>query len=339
MGPSSGHRAAVLDSPGHVSVTRVAMKHPGPDQVRVKLEGCGVCASNLPVWQGRPWFEYPMPPGSPGHEGWGVVDAVGDAVTQFSRGQRVAFMSQHAYAEYDIADEQAVVALPNELRDEPFPGEPLACAMNIFERSDIREGHTVAIVGAGFLGSLLTQLATGVGAIVMVLSRREYALSRASEAGASEVIELTDLERARARALGLTSGKGYQRVIEAVGEQSSLTLASDLVAEHGRLVIAGYHQDGLREINVQQWNWRGIDVVNAHERRISRYTDGMRRAIDAVLKGCLDPFPYITHSLPLESLDCAFELASKRPTGFMKAVLQMDRQAMGRHSASRQTLP
>jgi threonine dehydrogenase-like Zn-dependent dehydrogenase len=318
----SSHRAAIVEGPQRVSVARVAASEPGAREVRVKLEGCGVCASNLPVWQGRPWFNYPMPAGSPGHEGWGVIDALGNAVNRFAVGQRVSFMSQHAYAEYDIADENAVVALPDDLRGEPFPGEPLACVMNIFERSDIRAGHTVAIVGAGFLGLLLTQLATNIGAAVTMLTRRAYALSLASDAGAAEVIESSDTGQARQRALGLTSGKGYQRVIEAVGEQSSLTLASDLVAEHGRLVIAGYHQDGLREVNVQQWNWRGIDVVNAHERQLARYTDGMRRAIDAVLDGRLDPFPLITHSLPLDSLDHAFELAMTRPPGFMKSVLQ-----------------
>jgi threonine dehydrogenase-like Zn-dependent dehydrogenase len=322
MAASFTHRAAIIENPGCVSVACIAVKEPKATEVRVKLDGCGVCASNLPVWQGRPWFDYPMPAGSPGHEGWGVIDAVGGAVTQFAPGQRVSFMSQNAYAEYDVADEQAVVALPDALRGEPFPGEPLACAINIFERSDIRAGHAVAIVGAGFLGSLLTQLATSIGAAVTMLSRRAYALSLASGAGASEVIESSDIGQARQRALALTSGRGYQRVVEAVGEQSSLTLASDLVAEHGRLVIAGYHQDGLREVNMQQWNWRGIDVVNAHERNMARYTEGMRRAIEAVLDGRMDPFPLITHSLPLESLDGAFELAATRPPGFMKSVLQ-----------------
>jgi threonine dehydrogenase-like Zn-dependent dehydrogenase len=318
----SGHRAAVIEGPGRMSVARVAAGEPGATEVRVRLEGCGVCASNLPVWQGRPWFDYPMPAGSPGHEGWGVIDAVGDAVTRFTPGERVAFISQRAYAEHDVADEDALVALPDDLRDEPFPGEPLACAMNIFERSDIHPGHTVAIVGAGFLGLLLTQLATRAGAAVTVLSRRACSLALASAAGACEVIDSSELDRARRCALETGAGRGYDRVIEAVGEQDTLTLASDLVTEHGRLVIAGYHQDGLRQVNLQQWNWRGIDVVNAHERRLERYVDGMRRSIEAVVDGRLDPFPYLTHALPLESLGRAFELAISRPPGFVKAVLR-----------------
>jgi D-arabinose 1-dehydrogenase-like Zn-dependent alcohol dehydrogenase len=79
------------------------MPEPGPGEVRVRLEGCGVCASNLSPWGGQPWFQYPFAPGAPGHEGWGRVDAVGEGVTSVARGDRVAFLSGAAYAEYDVA--------------------------------------------------------------------------------------------------------------------------------------------------------------------------------------------------------------------------------------------
>ena len=52
----------------------------GPGEARVRLEGCGVCGSNLPVWEGRPWFQYPLDPGTPGHEGWGVIEEVGEGL-------------------------------------------------------------------------------------------------------------------------------------------------------------------------------------------------------------------------------------------------------------------
>jgi len=54
-------------------------------------------------------------------------------------------------------------------------------------------------------------------------------------------------------------------VIEAAGQQWPLDLATELTRERGRLIIAGYHQDGPRQINMQLWNWRGLDVINAHE--------------------------------------------------------------------------
>jgi NADPH:quinone reductase-like Zn-dependent oxidoreductase len=62
-----------------------------------------------------------MAPGQLGHEAWGVVDAVGSDVLHFHVGQRVAMLSEKAYAEYDTCDESKVVALPLGLEDKPFP--------------------------------------------------------------------------------------------------------------------------------------------------------------------------------------------------------------------------
>src|SRR5690606_30719153 len=125
--------------------------------------------------------------------------------------------------------------------------------------------------GVGFLGLLLVQLATRAGAQVVALTRRQYPLDLARAMGARECLPTLMPDTARDEALRLTGWRGYERVVEAGGTQETLDLASALVAEHGRLVIAGYHQDGLRQVNLQQWNWRGIDVINAHERTRARY--------------------------------------------------------------------
>lgn len=314
-------RAAMLTRPMTTRVCDVELPDPGEQQVRVRLQGCGICASGLPVWEGRDWFNYPLEAGSPGHEGWGFVDAVGSGVSDLEVGQRVAMMSGHAYAEYDIASSDCVVPLPEELDDEPFPGEPFGCAMNIFERSDIHSGHLVAVVGGGFMGLLLTQLAADAGAHVVVLSHREFALQLAMSMDAEETVATKDDGHDAERALRITSGQGYDRVIEVSGLQSSLDLASEITAEHARLIIAGYHQDGSRQVNLQQWNWRGLDVINAHERNMNRYVSGVNKAIQAALEGRLDPFPLLTHTVSLGTLDHGFRLMRDRPEGFVKALL------------------
>jgi threonine dehydrogenase-like Zn-dependent dehydrogenase len=322
-GAARKQRVAVLTRPTETRIELLEAPQPAAGEVRVRLEGCGVCASNLAVWEGRPWFEYPRPPGSPGHEGWGTVDALGAGVEDLSPGERVAMISGNAYAEYDVAPRAAVVRLPRELAAESFPGEPLGCVMNVFERSAIESGHSVAIIGAGFLGLLLTQLCARAGAHVLVLSRRAYALSLARRMGAEETVRIHDGGDGSRAALAASSGRGYDRVIEVVGLQSTLDLASALVAERGRLVIAGYHQDGDRRVDMQSWNWRGIDVVNAHERSIERYASGVERAIAAVLAERMNPFPLLTHSFELNAIDTAFDLLRARPDGFVKAVLRM----------------
>jgi threonine dehydrogenase-like Zn-dependent dehydrogenase len=110
-------------------------------------------------------------------------------------------------------------------------------------------------------------------------------------------------------------------VIEATGEQWPLDLAAELTRERGRLVIAGYHQGGPRQINMQLWNWRGLDVINAHERDPRIYVAGMREAVDAVARGRLDPAPLYTHTFSLDQIDQAMKMARSRPDGFLKALI------------------
>ncbi|MDB5828073.1 MAG: Alcohol dehydrogenase GroES domain protein [Variovorax sp.] len=313
--------ASVLSGPGQAALAHVDAPVPGPGQLLLRLEGCGVCASSLPMWEGREWFRYPQAPGAPGHEGWGHVAALGDGVTGIEVGQRVAALTYSAHAEYDLAQADAVVALPASLDRMALPGEPLGCAVNIFERSHITAGQTVAIVGIGFLGALLTQLAVHAGARVIAISRRPFSLEVAKSAGAHESIVMDEPWRVLETVKRLTGGRWCERVIEAVGLQAPLDLAGELTAEGGRLVIAGYHQDGLRQVNMQMWNWRGFDVVNAHERNPQRYIDGMRAAVRLVESGVLDPTPLFTHRFPLERLGEALELTRTRPDGFLKALI------------------
>jgi threonine dehydrogenase-like Zn-dependent dehydrogenase len=312
-------QAAVFTGAQRLQVVSLALPEPGPHEIRIRLQGCGVCASNLPVWEGRPWFAYPLAPGAPGHEGWGGIDALGRDVHGLTLGQRVAVLSLHAYATYDMAPADAVVPLPAGLEGVPFPGEALGCAMNVLRRSAIAPGQTVAIIGIGFLGALLTALATQAGARVIAISRRTFALEMARHYGAATTIQLDKPEHVVAQVHALTGGTGCERVIEAVGQQEPLDLAGELTCVGGRLIIAGYHQDGLRQVNMQLWNWRGLKVMNAHERDAAVRVEGMRMAADAVMRGTLNPMPLYTHKVTLEQLPMVFAAMQQRPDGFLKA--------------------
>jgi threonine dehydrogenase-like Zn-dependent dehydrogenase len=314
-------RAAIIAGPQQMQIEHIQVPEPGPGQVRIRLEGSGVCGSNLPMWEGRPWFQYPSAPGGPGHEGWGVVDAVGEGVSTLTNGDRVAALTYRAFAEYDLADEGSVVPLPPNLVGRPFPGEPLGCAVNVFRRSDIQPEHTVAIIGIGFLGAVLTRLASRAGARVIAISRRPFALEVARQLGAAVVMPMGDHARIVEAVNRITDGTGVDRAIEVVGLQGPLDLAAELTRIRGRLVIAGYHQDGPRQVNMQLWNWRGLDVINAHEREPAMYVDGIRGAVEAVASGALNPTMLYTHTFELDQLDEAFEVMKARPDGFLKALV------------------
>ena len=317
-------QAAVLAGPGRIELQAVPLPAPGVGEVRIRLEGCGVCASNVEPWEGQPWSTFPGAAGSMGHEGWGVIDALGEGVAGLAVGDRVAALSGRSFAEYDVADAAEVAVLPSALAGKPFPGEPIACAMNIFQRSDIRDGHMVAIVGIGFLGALLTRLATDAGARVIAISRRQESLDLATSLGAAETVPMHDHHAIIERVRALTGGAMCARVIEAVGKQWPLDLAGELVAEGGRLIVAGYHQDGPRQVNMQMWNWKGIDVINAHERNPAVRLAGLRAAVEAVASGRIDPTPLYSREYPLDGLGEALAATRDKPGGFVKALIRYE---------------
>jgi NADPH:quinone reductase len=274
-------RAAVLTEPRLTRVQQASTPDPGPGEVLVQVEGCGVCGSSLPLWEGRPWFTYPADPGAPGHEVWGRT----------TDGRRVTGLSGRGFAELDVMREDALVELPPELNGAPFPGEALGCAVNVMRRAGVEPGDEVAVVGMGFLGTAVARLCRLAGAGVTPVRREDE------------------------------PEEAFECVIEAAGTQSALDKASRLVAAGGLLAIAGFHQDGPRTVDMQSWNWRGIDVVNAHERDPGRYVEGVREAVRLAAAGELDVSALVTHRFDLDEVDAAFEAAAIRKPGFLKAVV------------------
>jgi threonine dehydrogenase-like Zn-dependent dehydrogenase len=270
--------AAVVTGPRRTELRRCRLPEAASGELLVHVEGCGVCASSLPVWQGRPWFTYPLQPGMPGHEIWGTLDD----------GRRVAALGLDGFAEVVAVPERSVIELPPELDGLPVPGEAIGCAVNVVRRARVRPGDRVAIVGVGFLGSAVASLLPDAAAF-----RRGDPLV----------------------------DEAYDVVIEAAGTQGALDSASRLVAPGGRLVLAGFHQDGPRSVDVQSWNWRGLEVVNAHERDPAMVARGVREAVRLAAAGVIDLERLVTHRLPLDRLAEAFALAEARPPGFVKAVV------------------
>ncbi len=319
--------AAVLRGPKDFELQEQPLPAMKPSELMLRLEGCGICASSLPVWEGRPWFDYPLPAGAPGHEGWGEIVEIGHRLRRLLPdlrcGQKVTVLHDRAFAGYITASVRDVVPLPESFAGQPFPGEAVGCAMNIFRRADIREGQYTAIIGAGFLGLLLTQLSAAAGARVIVLTRRESARELAESFGAEATFDTEDWWGNSKKVMEITGGRGCSRVVEATGLQFALDLATEIIAEYGRMAIAGYHQDGPRQINMQKWNWRAIEVVNAHERDRRRVIQGIADGIAAILDGRLRVTELLTHRFHLDRLNDGFKMLVDRPDGFIKGWVQL----------------
>src|SRR5690625_59761 len=294
---------------------------PAEHEIQVKVKACGVCSSEVSVWEnenpeeGKPLFL--------GHEVSGVVTKVGDLVKDFKVGDRVSTLAEKGFSEYVTVHSDYAILISDGIPYELALGEPLACAMNAVKRSNIEVGDTVAIIGLGFMGQLMLQGIKLKGATkIIAIDIRNEALKLSRELGSS--VELNPKnEDVIQSVLDMTNHEGVDVVIEATGSQAALDMATELVKIRGSLIIYGYHQGSLRTVDMQQWNWKGLDVINAHERNPDVYMEGMKIGIKLLESGHITMSPLITHTFPLDQVNRAFEYSLNKPKGFFKSVVKL----------------
>ncbi len=304
-------RSAVV-GPRKSGLEDVPIPGPGDDGVVVRVRMSGICASELHTWEHG--SNTPM---ALGHEVAGDVVAVGGRVDAFRPGDRVTGLFQKGFSEFAVATAERVVHVPDNVPDELAFGEPLACAVSAARRTEVELGDRIAMVGLGFMGQLMLKL---------------LALK-----GPTEIVGIDP--RADARRTGLAAGctatftpdeavaeklANFDVVVEASGTPDGLSEATALTREHGRLSILGYHQGGPRVVDMQLWNYRALEVLNAHERRVDYRMDCMRRGLALMAAGRLDLTGMATHSFPLSDVDGAFAALADKPAGFIKAIVVAD---------------
>jgi len=188
-------------------------------------------------------------------------------------------------------------------------------------------GDTVALVGLGFMGLLMLQAVRLKGpAKIIGVDTRTEARKKALLIGADEVLApdqvTTQLKLTEWSQLG--RGCGVDVAFETSGTQGGLTLAGQMPHEHGVLSIVGFHQGGPRQVDMELWNWKALQVINAHERRQDYLMDCMRRGLDLIAAGKLDMASLVTHRFGLDQVDDAFRALLAKPTGFIKATMVID---------------
>lgn len=318
-------RIAQLVAPRTFEIIDEPIPAPNPGEVLIKVVACGVCTGDFYAWNGKS-RQYPLAPGAPGHEVMGTVaEAVATKGTGLGVevGQRVTAITfpGHGYAEYVVAPATQVAVLPDPATI--VLGEPLACAMNAMRRSGVLPGDSVLVIGAGFMGILaLTMLRQMGAAPIIVADVLETGREWARKYGADVVLDSSspDFNSSLAE---LTNGHGVDVVVEATGAQSALDLIPDAVRIRGTVVIYGYHLGASRSINMQLWNWKGLTVINGHERENSVYSFGMKKAI-ALLRHERFTFDFITHRFALNDIGDAFSLIEQRPKDYLKAAIFPD---------------
>jgi threonine dehydrogenase-like Zn-dependent dehydrogenase len=256
-----------------------------------------------------------------GHEMTGEIVELGKEVSHLKLGMRVTGFGSRGFAEYCLIPAQYTVPFAAEVPYTHAMGDPLGCAYNATVRAGVKSSDSVVLIGSGFMGLLMLQMIRKVNPrIIVALDVRDDALAVAQQTGADAVVNIAR-EDVISRLEDLLGPQGATVSIEAVGKQASLDLASRVLAVRGRLVIVGFHQGEPRTVDMEYWNWKGLDIVNGHERDPQIYVDGMRSGVRMVEEQKLQLEPLITHLYPLDRIDDAFNEAVTKPKGFIKAVI------------------
>jgi L-iditol 2-dehydrogenase len=312
-------KVAMLPVPERFEIVDEPVPEIADDEVLLRVVACGVCASELDMWQGKashatmPWY--------PGHEVSGVVEQAGVDVTSLKPGDRVAtWVMTRGYAEYVNAKEEHCFPAGDVPLDLAL-GEPMACAVNAVDLANPALGDDVLVIGAGFMGNLVQLLVEQQGPRqIIVADPRVDALDRATKLGATVVVDPVH-ESLVDRVRELTDGKGVDTTFEVTGVQQAIDPIGDVTRMSGTVVITGYHQGEPRRVPLGQWNWMAFRIVNAHFREVATILRGMRMGMRLLTTGRVRLDELVTHRYPLERIDEAFRTAVDKPEGFVKATV------------------
>jgi L-iditol 2-dehydrogenase len=314
-------RLAVLSAPQEIDVIDEQVPEPAADEVLLRVASCGVCTSELDVWQGKADVEYPA---FPGHEVSGNVERVGAEVDSFAPGDPVAaWVTARGFAEYvcvkaDYCFPAGSVPLDLAL------AEPLACAVNAVELVAPALADDVVVLGAGFMGNLVQKLVQLKGPRhVIVGDTRPDALERALRLGATRAVNVLD-ESIVDAVHAETGGAGADVAFEVTGAQAALLSLGEVTRMSGKVAIVGYHQGGTRELPLATWNWMAFQVVNAHFRDTDTIMRGMRIGMRLLTSGRMALDDLVTHRFALDDVNEAFAVAAEKPVGFVKATVTME---------------
>ncbi|MGW0866072.1 zinc-binding dehydrogenase [Streptomyces sp. NPDC002611] len=238
--------ALVLDWPGTCDTLRPAdlpTPEPGPGQVRVEVEACGLNPSDYQrAAYGIPEWEWPAVLGL---DVVGVVDAVGEHVTHVRPGQRVAYhgdiRERGGFAEYSLADATVLAPVPDGLAPATaaaLPSAGLTAYQAVIRRLGVGKGDTVLITGgAGGVGGFAVQLAALAGARVFATEAAHNA-EHVEALGAEAVIDFRT-EDIPTRVRELTDGRGLDAVVDTIGTDSATANLRLLAHGGGLAAIAG----------------------------------------------------------------------------------------------------
>lgn len=336
-------KAVRLEAVGSIALRDIPKPAPGPDDLLVRIEACGVCGTDRHLFHG----EFPCrPPVTPGHEFSGIIEAVGAGVSGFSVGERVTgdpniacgkcghchagrinlcrnlnaigIHRDGGFADYVVLPQKQAFRLPANLK--PTHGafcEPLACCLHGVDLAEIRPGSSVAVLGGGVIGLLMVQLARLAGASTVILSTRQASRrALAEELGATATVDpgAGDVVDAISGSKGMVPG-GVDVVLECAGVRDTVEQSMQIAKAGGTVVIVGVVPQGMKvEIEPFDLLFRELKVLGSF---LNPFTHG--RAAQLIASGAIEIDRLISRQVPLE--EAAAVIANPPAPGEVKVLV------------------
>jgi L-iditol 2-dehydrogenase len=323
-------RAALVYAQGDLRPGEAEKPKPGPNEVLIRIEVCGVCPSDVRFYAGTGGHAPRHLPYTPGHEWAGVIEELGEGITGFAVGDRVVpnwrvicgscyycgrGMSnycqniQHGkvrggFAEYGAAPVSNVYKIPDGTTfEEASFAEPLACCLNGNENTRIRMGDDVVVVGTGPIGLLHIQLAKAAGGRVIAVDRIASRLEMASKLGASAVID-GSVEDPIARIKSLTDGRGANAVIVAVGSGEAAKQALEMTCIGASVnLFAGFYPPTTFPLDPNIIHYKELNLTGSHDFEPYHFRTALKFISDKTVR----VEPLISHRLSLEETKQGFD--------------------------------
>jgi L-iditol 2-dehydrogenase len=319
-------KAIRLEAVGQLFVRDVEKPVPGPGQMLVRIEACGICGTDRHLYLG----EFPAaPPVTLGHEFSGIVEQTGEGVTDFRVGMRVTgdpniacgrcaqcrrgrvnlcerlqaigIHRDGGFAEYVVMPQNQAFELPLDL--DPLHGafcEPLACCLHGVDLAEIKTGDSVVVLGGGVIGLLVVQLARLAGASrVVLVTRHPEKRALAEQLGATATLDPTgrDPITAITGASGLLPG-GSDVVIECAGVRETVEQSTRMARAGGTVIILGVMPQGMK-IEVEPFDilLRELKIIGSF---VNPFTHG--RAANLIASGAIKVAPLISRTITFDEV-------------------------------------
>lgn len=322
-------RSLWYTGPRELELREIDLPEPGPGEALVEVSVCGICTWDLFIYSGG-FQDHRAFPFYFGHEGIGRVVACGPGV-DLPEGQRVALRESKQVgsqggghmAEYSLQMAGSLIMLPeDEIPDREFMIEPAACCVNALDISPVRPGERVALVGAGYMGSILLQLLTmGPAREVVVFERRPESLDYAAAMVSDTPIRVVDTREKPAAGSWLETEGAFDTVVETTGVEPGFRLADSLVRRGGRFVIFSWQHHPF-VFDFGSWHERGLTVHNSSPAESWDFTRCFEQARELIHHGRIDQSDLVTHVGPPEEAKEIYEHGLAKSDGYVKGVIR-----------------